>query len=163
MTVTAVRDAGAPRTPLWLEDIEVGSHYRTADHHITTDEIVEFASWFDPQPFHLGDDGAAGTIFGSIAASGWHTASVTMRLLVTSGIPIATGIIGASLELAWLAPTRPGDVLHVDLTVTDVVPSRSKPERGFITCTYDTVNQHGEVRQRTTARLLIFRRPAAER
>ena len=86
-----------------------------------------------------------------------------MRLLVTSGIPIATGIICASIELAWLTPTRPGDVLHVDLTVTDVVPSRSKPERGFVTCTYDTVNQHGEVRQRTTARLLIFRRPAAER
>ena len=163
MTATAVRHAGAPRTPLWLEDIEVDSHYRTADHEITTDEIVEFASRFDPQAFHLGDDGAAGTIFGSLAASGWHTAAITMRLVVTSGIPIATGIICASIELAWLTPTRPGDVLHVDLTVTDVVPSRSKPERGFVTCTYDTVNQHGEVRQRTTARLLVFRRPAAER
>ncbi len=80
MTVTALRDAGAPRTPLWLEDIEVGSHYRTADHEITTEEIVEFASRFDPQPFQLGDDGAAGTIFGSLAASGWHTAAITMRL-----------------------------------------------------------------------------------
>ena len=86
-----------------------------------------------------------------------------MRLLVTSGIPLATGIIGASIELAWPTPTRPGDVLHVTLTVTGMVPSRSKPDRGFVTCCYDTVNEHGEVRQRTTAQLLVFRRPVAER
>jgi len=150
------------RKPLWLEDIEVGSRYRTSDHEITTAEIVEFASRFDPQPFHLGESGAAGTIFESLAASGWHTAAITMRLVVTSGIPIATGIIGASIELRWPTPTRPGDVVHVDLTVTGVVPSRTKPERGFVTCAYDTVNQVGDVRQRTTAQLLAFRRPPAE-
>jgi acyl dehydratase len=158
----AVRHSEEHRMPLWLEDIEVGSRYRTADHEITSAEIVEFASRFDPQPFHLGEDGAAGTIFGSLAASGWHTAAITMRLLVTSGIPIATGIIGTSIELAWPTPTRPGDVVHVDLTVTEVVPSRSKPERGFVTCTYETVNHRGEVRQRTTARLLAFRRPPSD-
>jgi acyl dehydratase len=159
----AVRQAGEQRTPLWLEDIEVGSQYRTADHEITRDEIVDFASRFDPQPFHLSEVGTAGTIFGSLAASGWHTAAITMRLLVTSGIPIATGIIGASIQLAWPTPTRPGDVVHVELTVTDVVPSRSKPDRGFVTCSYDTVNQHGEVRQVTTAHLLVFRRPPDQR
>src|SRR6187399_3124029 len=124
VTRMAVRHSEEHRMPLWLEDIEVGSRYRTADHEITSAEIVEFASRFDPQPFHLGEDGAAGTIFGSLAASGWHTAAITMRLLVTSGIPIATGIIGTSIELAWPTPTRPGDVVHVDLTVTEVVPSR---------------------------------------
>jgi acyl dehydratase len=159
----AGHDERESRTPLWLEDIHVGSHYRTSDHEITSDEIVDFASRFDPQAFHLGNDGAAGTIFGSLAASGWHTAAITMRLVVTSGIPIATGIIGASIELAWPTPTRPGDIVHVELTVTDVVPSRSRPDRGFVTCSYDTVNQHDEIRQRTTAHLLAFRRPAAER
>jgi len=146
---------------LWLDDIEVGSHYRTDEYVVTEDEIVEFASRFDPQPFHLAAAGAAGTLFETLAASGWHTAAITMRLLATSGIPIATGIIGASIELAWPTPTRPGDVLHVELTVTGVTRSRSKPDRGFVTCTYDTLDAHDIVRQHTTATLLAFTRPVA--
>jgi acyl dehydratase len=162
VTAMSVRHPDEPDARLWLQDIEVGSRYRTDDHEITSDEIVEFASRFDPQPFHLSGDGAADTIFESLAASGWHTAAITMRLVVTSGIPVANGIIGASIQLVWPTPTRPGDVVHVELTVTDVVPSRSKPDRGFVTCAYDTVNQHGDVRQRTTAQLLVFRRPPTE-
>lgn len=149
------------RDVLWLDDIEVGSHYRTDEHPLTADEIVEFATRYDPQPFHLDAAGAAGTLFETLAASGWHTAAITMRLLATSGIPIATGIIGAGIELAWPTPTRPGDVLHVELTVTGVTRSRSRPDRGFVTCTYDTVNEHAIVRQHTTATLLAFARPTA--
>jgi acyl dehydratase len=149
------------REPLWLDDIEVGSSFRTAEDVVDADQIVEFARRFDPQPFHLGEQGATGTIFGTLAASGWHTAAVTMRLVATSGIPIANGIIGASIELSWPTPTRPGDHLHVELTVIDKTTSRSKPDRGFVTCAYDTVNQDGEVRQRTKANLLVFARPRA--
>jgi len=144
---------------LWLDDIDVGSRYRTDDLVVTADDIVEFAGRYDPQPFHLSEAGAHGTVFGTLAASGWHTAAITMRLLATSGIPIATGIIGASIELAWPTPTRPGDVLHVELVVTAVTHSRSKPDRGFVTCTYDTLDQQGSIRQHTTASLLAFRRP----
>jgi acyl dehydratase len=144
---------------LWLDDIEVGDRYCTDEVAVTAEDIVEFARRFDPQPFHLSEDGAAGTLFGSLAASGWHTAALTMRLVATSGIPIATGIIGASIELAWPTPTRPGDALHVELAVTATSRSRSKPDRGVVMCTYDTINQHGEIRQRTTAALLAFVRP----
>jgi acyl dehydratase len=147
---------------LWLEVVEVGQHYRTTEHLLAADEIIEFASRYDPQPFHLSEQGAVGTLFGSLAASGWHTAAITMRLVVTSAIPIATGIIGASIELAWPTPTRPGDLLHVDLTVDSVTTSRSKPDRGFVTARY-TVNQHGAVRQHTVANLLAFRRPAGRK
>jgi acyl dehydratase len=147
-----------PDDALWLDDIAVGSRFRTDDLEVTADDIVEFARRYDPQPFHLSPAGAHGTIFETLAASGWHTAAITMRLVATSGIPIATGIIGATIELAWPTPTRPGDVLHVELVVTAVTPSRSKPDRGFVTCTYDTLDQHGSIRQHTTASLLAFRR-----
>lgn len=151
----------APRS-LWLEDIEVGRHYRTAEYLLDADEIVEFASRYDPQPFHLSSQGAAGTLFGTLAAGGWHTAATTMRLIATTAIPIATGIIGARIELAWPTPTRPGDILRVELTVDSVTPSRSKPDRGFVGVTFDTVNQDGAVRQHTVAKLLAFRRPAGQ-
>ena len=144
--------------PLWLDDIEVGLQYRTAERLLEADEIIEFARRYDPQPFHLSEEGAVDTLFGTLAASGWHTAAITMRLVVTSAIPIATGIIGASIELAWPTPTRPGDVLHVDLAVDSVTPSRSKPDREFVGVTYNTVNQHDAVRQHTVANLLAFRR-----
>ncbi len=147
------------RELLWLDDIEVGRRYRTNEYQLSADEIIEFAERFDPQPFHLSEQGAAGTLFETLAASGWHTAAITMRLVSTTSIPIATGIIGASIELAWPTPTRPGDVLHVELTVDSVTPSRSKPDRGFVRVSYDTINQHDAVRQHTVANLLAFRKP----
>lgn len=144
---------------LWLDDISVGDRFRTETYELGAEAIIDFANAWDPQPFHLSEDLARDTFFQGLAASGWHTAAITMRLLVTSGLPLATGIIGASIDLAWPTPTRPGDRLHVDLEVTDVRASRSDPSRGFITAVYDTVNQHGEIRQHTTARLLAFPRP----
>lgn len=144
---------------LWLGDVEVGSRFRTAEHEVTRQEVIEFARKYDPQPFHLGEAEAEGSFFKGLAASGWHTAAITMQLVVTSGIPIATGIIGASVDLTWPSPTRVGDVLHVELSVAEVRPSASNPSRGFVTVVYDTLNQHGEVRQHTTAKLLVFARP----
>ena len=151
--------ASLDRELLWLDDIEVGRRYRTNEYQLSADEIIEFAERFDPQPFHLSEQGAAGTLFETLAASGWHTAAITMRLVSTTSIPIATGIIGASIELAWPTPTRPGDVLHVELTVDSVTRSRSKPDRGFVRVSYDTINQHDAVRQHTVANLLAFRKP----
>ncbi|WIM87194.1 MaoC family dehydratase [Candidatus Mycobacterium wuenschmannii] len=140
---------------LWLDDIHVGYRFRTDDYELTADDIVEFATKWDPQPFHVSEDTARETFFKSLAASGWHTAAITMRLLVTSGMPVANGIIGAGGEVAWPTATRPGDKLHVEAEIVDV---QAKPNatRGFVTIAYDTVNQDGEIRQSSKARLLVF-------
>ena len=92
---------------LYLEDLSVGQRFESRSHLLDEEQIRKFAQEFDPQPFHLSDEGAAGSIFGSLAASGWHTAALTMRLLVES-VPLADGLIGAELQLAWPRPTRPG-------------------------------------------------------
>lgn len=144
---------------LWLDDIKVGARFETEKYEVSHEDIIDFARQFDPQPFHLSDQAAAETFFEGLAASGWHTAAITMRLLVTSGFSIATGIIGASVEVAWPSPTRAGDVLHVELTVENVKVSASQPDRGFVTVTYNTTNQEGKTRQRTTANLLVFKKP----
>ena len=111
----------------------------------TADQIKAFAARFDPQPFHLDEEAAEGSFFQGLAASGWHTAAITMSLLVKSGMPIAGGLIGAGGEIAWPRPTRPGDVLQVESEVLAVTPSRSRPERGMITVSSETKNQNGEV------------------
>ena len=147
--------------PLWLDDIEVGDTYRSDSYTVSAEEITDFARGYDPQPFHLSEAGAAGTFFDGLAASGWHTAAITMRLLVTGGLPIAHGIIGLGIDLAWPTPTRPGDTLHVELVITDVRISRSDPNRGIVTAEYDTLDEHGAVRQHTTAKIMVFRRPRA--
>ncbi|MFE3055884.1 MaoC family dehydratase [Nocardia sp. NPDC059239] len=144
---------------LWLDDIRVGDRFRSGSHTVTAAEIVSFAESYDPQPFHLGESLAAGTFFAGLAASGWHTAAITMRLLVDGGLPIAHGIIGVEQQLAWPTPTRPGDVLHVESVVTEVKVGRSDPARGIVTTEYLTINQEGEVRQRATGKILVFRKP----
>jgi acyl dehydratase len=142
----------------FLEDLAVGQTFRSGTHQLTADEIVSFARSFDPQPFHLSDDGAEGSIFGSLAASGWHTAAITMRLNVESGLPLAGGVIGAGGEVKWPRPTRPGDTLQVVSTIVDITPSRSRPDRGMITVRSQTLNQAGEVVQELTAKLVVPRR-----
>jgi acyl dehydratase len=143
----------------WLEDIYVGHRFRSDSYALTADDIVEFATKWDPQPFHLGDETASKTFFKGLAASGWHTAAISMRLLVTSGMPLAKGIIGAGGELSWPTATRPGDQLHVEGEVVEVHASKQNAKRGFVTIAYDTVNQDGEVRQSAKARLLAFAKP----
>lgn len=144
---------------LHLEDFFVGQKLVSPEREITAEAIKAFAAEFDPQPFHTDEETAKGTFFDGLAASGWHTAALTMRMLADGGLPVAGGLIGAGGEISWPRPTRPGDVLHVESVVEAVVPSRSRPERGMITVRSETLNQDGEVAQVLVSRLLAFRRP----
>ena len=147
------------RTSLYLDELEVGQTFSSGTHEVTEAEIKEFAAKFDPQPFHLYNDLARDTIFGGLAASGWHIAAITMRLLIGSAPPFANGIIGIGGEIAWPHPTRPGDRLKVDSVITEITPSRSKPDRGVVTVRSNTSNQQDEIVQTFTARVLVFRNP----
>jgi len=144
---------------LYLEDFTVGRRFISTARKLDADQIKAFASQFDPQPFHLDEAEADKSFFHGLAASGWHTAAITMSLLVKSGMPIAGGLIGAGAEIAWPRPVRPGDVLQVESEVLAVTPSRSRPERGMITVKSQTRNQHGEVVQILTSKMLVWKRP----
>jgi acyl dehydratase len=147
-----------PKTEkLYLDDLAVGTEFNSEKYAVAAEEIHEFAKNFDPQPFHLDEETARKTWFEGLVASGWHTAAITMRLLVHS-VPVAGGIIGAGGEITWPRPTRPGDVLNVVSTIVNIAPSKSKPDRGIVTIKSDTLNQHGELCQRLIAKVLVFRR-----
>jgi acyl dehydratase len=147
--------------PLYLEDLSVGNRFESGMHAMDEAQIVAFAAQFDPQPFHLDDAAAQGTLFGGLAASGWHTAAITMRLQVTGGLPIAGGIIGAGGELSWPRPTRATDVLQVHSEVMQIQPSQSRPDRGMVSVRSETRNQHGDVVQVSTVRIVVPRRPVS--
>lgn len=142
----------------FLDDLQVGDTYVSGTHELTSDDIKRFATEFDPQSFHLDEDAAAHTIFCGLAASGWHTASVTMKLLVTSGPKLAGGIVGAGGEIEWKTPARPGDVLRVESEVLELIPSKSRPDRGVVVLRSRTLNQRGDVVQILTAKLMVPRR-----
>jgi acyl dehydratase len=149
---------------LYFDDLHVGQRFNSGSHAVDEAQIKAFANQFDPQPFHLDDTAARGTLFAGLAASGWHTAAITMRLLVDGGAPIAGGVIGAGGEIGWPKPTRPGDILHVESEIVEVTPSRSRTDRGMVTVRSETRNQRGEVVQILTAKLVVPRRqgsPAA--
>ena len=148
-----------PMTGLYLEDFHVGQRFTSGTHVLDSAQIKAFAARFDPQPFHLSETDADKSFFQGLAASGWHTASITMSLLVKSGMPIAGGLIGAGGEITWPRPTRPGDVLQATSEILEVTPSRSKPERGMITVRTATKNQKGEVVQILTSKMLVWRKP----
>ncbi|MFO1129649.1 MAG: MaoC family dehydratase [Rhodospirillales bacterium] len=151
---------GDPAGPFYLDDLRVGQRFRSGSVTVDADEIKAFAARYDPQPFHLDEAAAEASLFRGLAASGWHTAAMTMRLVVDGGIPVAGGLIGASGELAWPRPTRPGDVLTVETEVLAVVPSKSRPDRGIATLRSLTRNQAGEPVQIFTMNLIVPRRPA---
>jgi acyl dehydratase len=144
---------------LYLEDVFVGQRFVTASHLLTVDGIKTFACLYDPQPFHTDEEAAKDSFFKGLAASGWHTAAISMRLQVDSGPKIAGGMIGAGGELSWPLAARPGDELRVESEVIEVKPSRSRPERGFVTLRSETKNQKDEVVQLFIVKLLIWRRP----
>jgi len=144
---------------LYLDDFQVGQRFMSGSHAVDEDQITRFAREFDPQPFHLDDGAAKGTLFAGLAASGWHTAAITMRLLVDGGAPIAGGIVGLGGEISWPSPTRPGDVLRVESEVVQVTPSRSRPDRGIVTMRCETRNQRGDVVQTFVAKVVVPRRP----
>jgi acyl dehydratase len=146
---------------LFLDDLHVGQRFTSKSHVVDVDQIKRFAAEFDPQPFHLDEDAATNSLFGGLAASGWHTTALTMRLLVTGGVPIAGGIVGAGAEIDFPRPTRPGDKLQVVSEVTEVTPSRSKPDRGIVVLRNETRNQRDEVVLVLTAKLVVPRKPQA--
>jgi len=142
-----------------LEDLEVGQRFTSPPHTVTAEAIKAFARAFDPQPFHTDEGAARDSFFGGLVASGWHTAGITMRLLVGGGLPLAGGSIGAGGEIRWPIPTRPGDTLTAESVVEAIAPSRSRPDRGLVTVRTETRNQNGEVVQVLVSRVLAFRRP----
>ena len=143
---------------LFLDDLHIGRRFGSGSHRLDVDEIKRFAGEFDPQPFHLDEESAAASVLAGLAASGWHTAAVAMRLLVTGGLPLANGSVGLGGEIAWPRPTRPGDTLRVESEIVEIVPSRSKPNQGVVTVKSTTQNQNGEAVYVFTARILVFRR-----
>ena len=154
-------DESSSSDRLYLDDLHVGQRFTSATHTIDEAQIKTFAAQFDPQPFHMDEKAAERTFFNGLAASGWHTAAITMRLNVESGPPLAGGIVGAGVELRWPAPTRPGDVLYVESEVVEITPSRSRADRGTIVLLSRTMNQRGDVVQILKASLVVPRRGAS--
>ncbi len=145
---------------LYLDDLRVGQRFVSDLHALDEAQVIAFASQFDPQPFHLNEAAAKDTLFGGLAASGWHTAAITMRLMVRGGVPVAGGLVGAGAEISWPQPTRPDDVLRVESEILEITPSRSRPDRGMVKVRSETRNQRGEVVQILEARLVVPRRPS---
>jgi len=145
---------------LYLEDLHIGQKFASGLYRLDENQIKAFAAEFDPQSFHLDEAAADGSIFRGLAASGWHTAAIAMRLLVTGGLPLANGIIGLGGELAWPKPTRPGDTLRVESEILEILPSRSKPNQGIVKVRSTTLNQDGEPVHMFTAKVLVFKRTA---
>jgi len=162
MSTGAQRDACPPHEPhrLYLEDLHVGQRFTSGTYRLTAERIRSFAAEFDPQPFHLDDAAAQGTLFGGLAASGWHTAAAAMQMLVTGGLPLADGIVGLGGEIAWSKPARPGDTLHVESEILEILPSRSKPNQAVVRVRSVTLNQAGDAVQTFTSKLLVFKRPS---
>jgi acyl dehydratase len=148
-------------TDLHLEDFTVGQTFGSGRLTVDAGEIKAFAAAFDPQPFHLDERSARDTFFKGLAASGWHTAALTMRLLVDSPIKPAIGIVGAGAEISWPRPVRPGDELRLTSEILDVRPSQSRPDRGTIKVRTTTLNQDGDAVQILVADLVVMRRDEA--
>ena len=145
---------------LYLEDFAVGQIFRSGRQRMGREQIKSFAASFDPQPFHLDEAAARGSMFGELVASGWHTAAVTMRLLVESDLRPAGGLIGVGLdEVRWPKPVRPGDELRVESEVVEVRRSRSRPEQGIVKMRTTTLNQDSEPVQVFVASMVV---PARE-
>jgi acyl dehydratase len=144
---------------LYLDDMSVGMKFTSGTYLMDEAGIKAFAAQFDPQPFHLDEAAAQASVFQGLAASGWHTAAVAMRLLVTGGLPFASGAIGLGGEIEWPRPTRPGDLLHMESEIVEIIPSRSKPNQGIVRVRSTVLNQKNEPVQIFTAKILAYKRP----
>ena len=144
-----------------LDDLNPGDRYAGGPVTLSEPELLEFAGRFDPQPFHLDPVAAKGSVFGGLAASGWHTAALTMRMLVESDLRPAGGVLGLGFEeLRWPRPVRPDDELRVESEVIEVRPSESRPDRGLIKVRTTTLNQHDQAVQVLVGSLMVPRRRA---
>lgn len=146
----------------YLEDFEVGQRYTGAGRvAMDTERMKAFAAEFDPQPFHLDEQAAGESLFGGLAASGWHTAAATMRLLVDSDLKPKGGIVGAGFEeFRWPRPVRPGDELRIESEILEVRGSKSRADQGVIKVKTTTLNQRDEPVQVTVGVLIVPRRPS---
>ena len=143
----------------FFEDFAVGQVFATGKLQVDTDQIKSFAQQFDPQPYHLDEEAAQKSPFRGLAASGWHTAALTMRLMVDGDFKPAGGILGVGFDaLSWPKPVRPGDELHAKSEILEVRPSKSRPDRGTIRVRTTTYNQNDEEVQQFTGNLLVPRR-----
>jgi acyl dehydratase len=148
------------RPTRWFEDLHPGEVAEFGDYAMTASEVVEFATRFDPQPFHTDPVAARDSIFGGLVASGWHTGSAVMRMLVDHYVTPESSMGSPGLdEIRWLKPVRPGDRLRVRVTVLEAIPSRSKPDRGVIRSLTEAINQDGEVVMTMRGMNMIRRRP----
>jgi len=142
----------------YFEDLKAGDRFKSVTYQVSEEEIINFAREFDPQPFHLDAGVARQTMFGSLIASGWHTAAITMRLFVQT-LNFAEGAIGLGVdELRWPAAVKAGDVLEVETEIVDLRLSRSKPGHGIVRLRNVTTNQRGEIVQTMSASALVLRR-----
>jgi len=148
----------------YLDDFAVGQRFGGQTRlRVDSERIKSFAAEFDPQPFHLDEQAATESFFGGLAASGWHTAAMTMRLLVDSELRPAGGIVGAGFdEFRWSLPVRPGDELRVESEILEVRPSKSRPTQGMLKVRTSTLNQRGEIVQVTVGSLVVPRRRPAQ-
>jgi len=145
----------------YLEDFSTGQKFESGRLRVDRDRVKSFAAEFDPQPFHLDEEAAKRSLFGGLAASGWHTAALTMKLLVESELKPAGGILGAGFdEFRWPKPVRPGDELHLDIEVLETRASKSRPDQGVIKLRTTTLNQNNEPVQISVGNLIVPRRPA---
>ncbi len=142
---------------LYLDDLRVGQTFESGEHVLDADQIITFAQDYDPQPFHVDPDKAKDSFFRDLAASGWHTAAISMRLVVES-VPIANGVIGGGGMVQWPTPARAGDVLRVQTRIEEIIPSRSRPGRATVNVHCLTLNQRDEVRQEFRPRLIAWNR-----
>ncbi|MGH8168724.1 MAG: MaoC family dehydratase [Woeseiaceae bacterium] len=147
-------------TELYFEDFEAGRTFSgPARIRVKREDIVRFATEFDPQPFHLDEEAAKDTIFAGLAASGWHTSAMTMRLLVDSELKVAGGLIGLGMEeLRWPRPVRAGDELRIESEVLDTRESKSRPQQGLVRVRNTTFNQRDEVVQLSVSTMIVPRR-----
>jgi acyl dehydratase len=143
---------------LYFDDLQVGQRFTSRTLLVDEAEIKAFARRFDPQPFHLDEIAAKDSLFSGLVASGWHTAAMTMRLMVES-LPLAGGLIGTGGELSWPRATRPGDILRVEIEIVEIIPSHSRPDRGVALTRIVTRNQRDEEAQILVAKLVVPRRP----
>jgi len=146
----------------FLDDFVVGQTFESRTHQLDEEQIKAFAREFDPQPFHLDDSAARNTVLGGLAASGWHTAAITMKLIVGIRPIFGSGVIGLGAEIAWPRPVRPDDVLRVIVKIAEITPSKSRPDRGIVTMYCETINQRGEVVQTLKPKLVMYRRGAPQ-
>jgi acyl dehydratase len=148
---------------LYLDDFTIGQTFNTGRTRVDKDQIFAFARQFDPQPYHLDEEAARNSPFQGLAASGWHTAAMTMRLMVDGEFKPAGGILGVGFdELSWPRAVRPGDELRATSEVLEVRPSKSRPDRGMLRVRTTTFNQNNEAVMVFTGNLLVPRRSAGQ-